>query len=796
MAGTRNPNLGSAEPQNASAFQQSDQGPYYLKFPRDEKWWTGLPPVPGKCPGVLPNGTMASLPIPNLQSCTRQDVLDYFNNTWTLTEVLFSGLTCEEAFRQPPYHGLRHPLIFYYVHPVVLYVNKLRLAELIPAAVDANFESLFETGVDEMSWDDMSKNAIDWPSIEQAHKYRGKVYETVRGVIMTDEGLSDGHAPITMDSPLWSLFMSFEHERIHLETSSVLIREAPASLVRKPDAWPDLHPSFNNEEQSSKPVSTRDYPDNQLISIPEHQVQIGKPTDFPSFGWDNEYGSRTVDVSKFQTSRCLISNSQFWDFVKDGGYLDQSLWSEIGWNWRTFRNVKWPTFWVPCGPAGSHEYKLRTIFEVIPMQWSWPVVVNYHEAKAYCRWLSKKEQRNHEYRLLSEAEHHALRMERGINDGACVLDEGFDLNLVYGSESPVDGGTAGGDEPRDLFGNVWQWCEDHFNPLPGFKVHKFYDDFSTPCFDGEHQIIMGGSFASTGDEASTWARFHFRPHFTQHAGFRIVWSGDGNDGHAERMNRGNERVNPYETNRMLSEYLLLHYGPADVQMPTSLGIDVTNFPNRCAQQLIDWCRQLKIPTGSALDIGCAVGGASFALASAFDKVDAVDLSRAFIETAQRIQSGELNTFNVLEEGNLQSELQFQIEPSVRKKVNFKRADACSLPSEFVDFDAVLLANVLCRLPSPMACLGRMAGMRGVVKNGGLLFITSPFTWMTDYTPEEVWLGGFKDNDGMEHWSKDGLIAALEPDFELLDCFDMPMAIREHRRKYQLIFPLATVWRRR
>jgi len=29
-----------------------------------------------------------------------------------------------------------------------------------------------------------------------------------------------------------------------------------------------------------------------------------------------------------------------------------------------------------------------------------------------------------------------------------------------------------------------------------------YDDFSTPCFDGKHSMIVGGSFMSTGDEAS------------------------------------------------------------------------------------------------------------------------------------------------------------------------------------------------------------------------------------------------------------------------------------------------------
>lgn len=33
---------------------------------------------------------------------------------------------------------------------------------------------------------------------------------------------------------------------------------------------------------------------------------------------------------------------------------------------------------------------------------------------------------------------------------------------------------------------------------------------------------MGGSFASTGNEASVFARYHFRPHFHQHAGFRVV----------------------------------------------------------------------------------------------------------------------------------------------------------------------------------------------------------------------------------------------------------------------------------
>ena len=41
-----------------------------------------------------------------------------------------------------------------------------------------------------------------------------------------------------------------------------------------------------------------------------------------------------------------------------------------------------------------------------------------------------------------------------------------------------------------MFGNVWEWLEDHFNGLPGFETHWLYDDFSAPCFDGRHKMIM------------------------------------------------------------------------------------------------------------------------------------------------------------------------------------------------------------------------------------------------------------------------------------------------------------------
>ena len=93
-----------------------------------------------------------------------------------------------------------------------------------------------ETGVDEMNWDDLHEGEQDvWPALDQVRQYRDAVYELVRQVIRTHPSLEK---PITMASLTWSLAMGFEHERIHLETSSVLIRELPLEYVKEPDVWP------------------------------------------------------------------------------------------------------------------------------------------------------------------------------------------------------------------------------------------------------------------------------------------------------------------------------------------------------------------------------------------------------------------------------------------------------------------------------------------------------------------------------------------------------------------------------
>jgi hypothetical protein len=121
-------------------------------------------------------------------------------------------------------------MMFYYAHTAVVYVNKFLVAGLLDEGIDAFMEQvrgrffrggaipacrsscrafvaavgrrprpfccrqtspnprprppnpqLFEVGVDEMSWDDLSQAKEDWPSVREAWAYRGKAYKVGGG---------------------------------------------------------------------------------------------------------------------------------------------------------------------------------------------------------------------------------------------------------------------------------------------------------------------------------------------------------------------------------------------------------------------------------------------------------------------------------------------------------------------------------------------------------------------------------------------------------------------------------------
>ena len=126
-------------------------------------------------------------------------------------------------------------------------------------------------------------------------------------------------------------------------------------------------------------------------------------------------------------------------------------------------------------------------------------------------------------RLPSEDEWILLHKKASIPDQPYWENAPGNINMEhFQSPCPVDKFRF--DQFYDLIGNVWQWTETPISGFEGFKIHPIYDDFSTPTFDMKHNLIKGGSWISTGNEATANARYAFRRHFYQHAGFRYVES--------------------------------------------------------------------------------------------------------------------------------------------------------------------------------------------------------------------------------------------------------------------------------
>ena len=248
----------------------------------------------------------------------------------------------------------------------------------------------------------------------------------------------------------------------------------------------------------------------------------------------------------------------------------------------------------------------------------------------------------------------------------------------------------------------------------------------------------------------------------------------------------------YETDRAVSEYLFFHYGDQRKLLPWDFGpASALNYPVRCVTELLDTNR---LSDGvRALDLGCAVGRSTFELARHCETVVGIDFSHRFAEEGQRLQQKGSAPCAYTIEGDLTVQATVAVDADIdRARVSFEQGDATQLRADLGQFDVVLMANLLCRLPDPRACLERM---RATVKPGGQMLITTPCTWMEEYTPKEKWLGGFQ-RDGREVRTLDSLKQILGEAFELDARKDLPFLIREHERKFQWTVAEGTRWIRR
>jgi len=705
-------------------------------------------------------------------SAKKQELKEYFKHTWDEYESLFSLINDDSAYYLRP-ERLRHPLIFYFGHTASFYVNKLILGKFISTRINGKLEAICAVGVDEMSWDDLSSEHYDWPSVDEVKSYRNQVASLVETLI--DE--MELSLPISQDSLAWIILMGCEHERIHIETSSVIMRMLPLQYLTPNDSWPTCSDSANS-------------PENELLPIKGKLVEFGKPSSDDTFGWDNEYGHDTLKVNDFYASKYLVSNQEYLAFVKAGGYQQAEFWSEEGQEWLAFTKAIMPRFWlekVSDGTSDKNEsvYWQRNLLNEIPLPLNWPVEVNYLEAKAFCNWKKSQILANDEQfiRLLTEAEWLCLRDKVNGDLNSWQLAPGNINNEFYASSCPIDQFEHNG--LFDIIGNVWQWTESTIDGFQGFDVHPLYDDFSTPTFDGKHNLIKGGSWISTGNEAQRYSRYAFRRHFFQHAGFRYVQS------NTEKL--PNLEANHYESDidicqQLHSQYFMGNNRSGKSAMP----VTVKNYSQQITNHLLYAVEKYKVGTGKCLDLGCSVGRSSFILAQNFEHIDGVDFSARYIRHGVNLQQGKTARYQLENEGELVDFHEvslIDVDLPCSENILFSQGDASNLKAVFKDYNVILAQHVLEQSYDPRLFL---QSVHQRLHNDGLLVIVSTYDFNEQQTEKNNWLGGIKIN-GENVTGFDGLSSLLAPHFNLLEQHQLTRPIKTNRRNFTLSFPQLTVW---
>ena len=241
-----------------------------------------------------------------------------------------------------------------------------------------------------------------------------------------------------------------------------------------------------------------------------------------------------------------------------------------------------------------------------------------------------------------------------------------------------------------------------------------------------------------------------------------------------------DETNIYESDRLVSEYLLFHYGtPEDILGWESGPAEALGFPAR----IVDRFSEGEVER--ALDLGCAVGRSSYELSRSSGEVIGIDFSQAFVNAAQAIGESGRAEISRLEEASVATDITVELPPgALPGRVSFEQGDAMDLREGLGAFDRVLAANLLCRLTDPQRCLERLPDL---VAPRGKLVLTTPCTWLEEFTPPENWPGA-----GTFEWLEGHLL----DHFELSSRHDEPFLIRETARKFQWTVAMLTKWRRK
>lgn len=387
-------------------------------------------------------------------------------------------------------------------------LRQLHGREPLMADVDARYDSAKVPHI--------TRWHLDYPDPQRTRRYVRDVGEALAEVVLDPKGL---------DSTSYFALYAIMHHDAHTEA---------LTYTRQTFAW-GRHPALA-EPNSSADVAAIAGKISEFKTVDAEvaggRLLLGASRQQP-FTMDNERWAHAVTVDPFAMATTPVTVSQFSDFVNDGAYSRESLWSPQGWQWRESTAATAPIYWRSSEqppnqhrsldqPGSPDQHRVFDQWRDLTTDANLPMShVSWWEAEAYCTWAGRRLPSEAEWEMAATTDSTGNKQPWfpwGDRD-ATASDAALDA--VTGGLVPVDayGGSDGPWGHRQLIGNVWEWTATDFEPYPHFEPDAYRDN-SEPWF-GSRKVLRGGSWATR----SRYVRSTFRNYFTPDrrdviAGFR------------------------------------------------------------------------------------------------------------------------------------------------------------------------------------------------------------------------------------------------------------------------------------